>query len=346
MLRFVVRRLLLLVPVLLGLVTLLFVWLRALPGEPARAMLGEKATPAAIENINRLYGFDQPLLTQFVTYLNRLLHGDFGESTRTGQPVIGSFLERFPATIELASAALLFAVLLGVPLGYLAAGRHGGWLDNLTVGGSLIGVVIPVFFLAYLLKLVFAVGLPWRPFGLDLSVLAVLPTAGRQDPRIDATHITNFYVLDGLITQEWDAAWDALIHLVLPGIALGTIPLAIIVRITRASVLDVLGEDYVRTARSKGLRRTLISRRHVLRNALLPVVTTIGLQTGLLLSGAVLTETVFAFNGIGQYLFESISQLDYPVLQGFILFIAITYAIVNLLVDISYGLIDPRVRVS
>lgn len=340
------RRLLLLVPVLLGLVTLLFLWLRALPGDPARAMLGERATPAAIETINRLYGFDQPIATQYLTYLNRLLHGDLGNSTRTGQPVLGSFLERFPATVELASAALVFAVLLGIPLGYLAATRHGGWLDSLTVGGSLVGVVVPVFFLAYLLKLVFAVGLPWRPFGLDLAALGVLPTAGRQDPRIDATHITNLYVLDGLMTREWDAAWDAVLHLVLPGVALGTIPLAIIVRITRASVLEVLDEDYVRTARSKGLGRMLISRRHVLRNALLPVVTTIGLQTGLLLSGAVLTETVFAFNGIGQYLFESISQLDYPVLQGFILFIAVTYALVNLLVDLSYGLIDPRVRVS
>ncbi|MEH3077393.1 MAG: ABC transporter permease [Quadrisphaera sp.] len=239
-----------------------------------------------------------------------------------------------PATIELSVAALLFAVVLGIPLGYAAARRAGGALDTLMVGGSLLGVTIPVFFLAYLLKIVFSQWLPW------------LPTSGRQDPRIDATHVTGFYVLDGILTREWDASWDAVVHLVLPGIALGTIPLAIIVRITRASVLEVLGEDHVRTARAKGLPRALISRRHVLRNALLPVVTTIGLQTGLLFSGAVLTESVFAFNGIGSYLFQAISQLDYAVLQGFILFIALTYALVNLVVDLLYGVIDPRVRLS
>jgi len=329
-----VRRLALLVPVLLGLSVLLFAWLRALPGDPARTLLGERATPAAIERITAAYGFDQPLPVQYVTYLGQLLHGDLGTSSRTGEPVLESFLQRFPATIELAVAALLVAVLLGIPLGYAAARRHGGALDSLLVGGSLLGTVIPVFFLAYLLKLVFAVQLGW------------LPTAGRQDPRIDATHVTNFYVVDGLLTREWDASWDALVHLVLPALALGTIPLAIIVRITRASVLEVTGQDYVRTAEAKGLARSLVRRRHVMRNAMLPVLTTVGLQTGLLLSGAVLTETVFAINGIGSYLFDSISTLDYPVLQGFILFIALVYALVNLLVDISYGLVDPRVRVS
>ena len=334
MLRFLVRRLALLVPVLLGLSVLLFAWLRALPGDPARTLLGERATPAAIERITAAYGFDEPLPVQYLTYLGQLLRGDLGTSSRTGEPVLESFLQRFPATIELAVVALLVAVLLGIPLGYAAARRHGGALDSLLVGGSLLGTVVPVFFLAYLLKLVFAVQLGW------------LPTAGRQDPRIDATHVTNFYVLDGLLTREWDASWDALVHLVLPALALGTIPLAIIVRITRASVLEVTGQDYVRTAEAKGLARSLVRRRHVLRNAMLPVLTTVGLQTGLLLSGAVLTETVFAINGIGSYLFDSISTLDYPVLQGFILFIALVYALVNLLVDVSYGLVDPRVRVS
>ncbi|MEH3078507.1 ABC transporter permease [Quadrisphaera setariae] len=334
MLRFVVRRLLLLVPVLAGLVVLLFAWLRALPGDPARALLGQRATPESIAQVNAAYGFDQPLPVQFLTYVGRLLRGDLGSSSASGEPVLDSFLSRFPATIELSVAALLFAVVLGIPLGYAAARRAGGALDTLMVGGSLLGVTIPVFFLAYLLKIVFSQWLPW------------LPTSGRQDPRIDATHVTGFYVLDGILTREWDASWDAVVHLVLPGIALGTIPLAIIVRITRASVLEVLGEDHVRTARAKGLPRALISRRHVLRNALLPVVTTIGLQTGLLFSGAVLTESVFAFNGIGSYLFQAISQLDYAVLQGFILFIALTYALVNLVVDLLYGVIDPRVRLS
>jgi peptide/nickel transport system permease protein len=191
-----------------------------------------------------------------------------------------------------------------------------------------------VFFLAFILKWLLAIQVP------------LFPADGRQDPRIDATHHTNFFVLDGLLTGEWDAAWDALLHLVLPGVALGTIPLAIIVRITRASVLEVQSADYVRTARAKGLTRGLIRGRYILRNAMLPVVTTIGLQTGLLISGAVLTETVFAFNGIGRFLRDAIFTLDYPVLQGFIIFIALAYSLINLLVDISYSLIDPRVRVQ
>ncbi len=334
MLSFVARRLLLVVPVLAGLVVLLFAWTRALPGDPARALLGQRATPSGIEAVNELYGFDEPLPVQFAIYVRQVLTGDLGSSGYTGEPVVTSFVSRFPATVELTLAALLFAVGLGVPLGYLAARRAGSWLDGLTVGGSLLGVTIPVFFLAYLLKVVFSQWLGW------------LPTDGRQDVRIDATHVTGFYVLDGLLTREWDAALDALVHLVLPGIALGTIPLAIVVRITRASVLEVLGEDFVRTAEAKGLARRVIRSRHVLRNALLPVVTTIGLQTGLLLSGAVLTESVFAINGIGSYLFTAISQLDYAVLQGYILFIALIYALVNLAVDVLYGVIDPRVRVS
>ncbi|MCW2812274.1 MAG: putative peptide transporter permease protein [Friedmanniella sp.] len=341
MLRFVVRRLLLLVPVLFGLSVLLFAWLRALPGDPARTLLGDKATPEGIAQLNAFYGFDKPLVTQYLSYTARLLHGDFGSSPRTGQPVLGTFLERFPATVELALAALLFAIVFGIPLGYVAARRAGGWVDRLFVAGSLLGVVIPVFVLAYLLKIVFAVGIPG-----PLHALAFLPSSGRQDPRIDATHITNFYVLDGLLTREFDASWNAVTHLILPAVALGSIPLAIIVRMTRASVIDVLNEDYVRTAQAKGLSRSLITRRHVLRNAMLPVTTTIGLQTGLLLSGAVLTESVFAFNGIGSYLFDAISGLDYAVLQGFILFIAVIYALVNLVVDLLYGVIDPRLRTS
>lgn len=334
MLRFVLRRLALMVPVLVGLSILLFVWVRALPGDPARSLLGERATPEGIERVNAAYGFDRPVLEQYFLYVQALLQGDFGSSIETGRPVVESFTEKFPATLELGVTALLFAVVVGVPLGYLAARRQGRLLDTVVVSGSLLGVVTPVFFLAILLKLVFADWLGW------------LPTALRQDPRMDATHVTNFYVLDGILTQEWDAALDALQHLVLPALALGTIPLAIIVRITRASVAEVLHEDYVRTAEAKGLSRGTISRRHVLRNALLPVVTTIGLQAGLLLSGAVLTETVFSFNGIGQYLFEAIGKRDYPVLQGFIIFIAIIYSLINLLVDVLYGVIDPRVRAA
>ena len=334
MLRVIGKRLALLVPTLLGLSVLLFAWVRALPGGPATALLGDKATPEAVARINEVYGFDRPLLEQYVVYTGHLLRGDFGASIVTGRPVVEEFLTRFPATLELSLVALVFAVGIGVPLGYVAARHRGRLLDHSTVVLSLLGVTVPVFYLAFILKWLLAIQVP------------LFPADGRQDPRIDATHHTNFFVLDGLLTGEWDAAWDALLHLVLPGVALGTIPLAIIVRITRASVLEVQSADYVRTARAKGLTRGLIRGRYILRNAMLPVVTTIGLQTGLLISGAVLTETVFAFNGIGRFLRDAIFTLDYPVLQGFIIFIALAYSLINLLVDISYSLIDPRVRVQ
>jgi peptide/nickel transport system permease protein len=332
-LRFIVRRLLQLIPILLGLSVLLFAWLRSLPGGPAQAALGERATPEDIARYNELFGLDQPIYVQYLRFLGRALRLDFGTSARTGRAVTTEFLERFPGTVELTICAMIFAIGVGIPLGYLAARKHGSWVDSASVIGSLIGVAIPVFLLAYLLRVIFAVQLGW------------LPGSGRQDVRMEATRITNFYVLDGLLTREWDAAWDAVLHLILPAIALGTIPLAIIVRITRASVLDVVNEDYVRTANAKGLATATVRRRHILRNALLPVSTTIGLQTGLLLSGAVLTETVFAFGGVGSALYEALFARDFALLQGFILMLAIMYVLVNLLVDISYGFLDPRVRV-
>ncbi|GGS55989.1 peptide ABC transporter permease [Planobispora rosea] len=334
MLRFVVRRLALLVPILVGLSILLFLWVRALPGGPAEALLGERATPEAVARVKRLYGLDRPWYEQYLTWVGNVFRGDLGVSSRTQHPVLEELLRTFPATVELALTAMIFAVGVGVPLGYFAARRHGTWLDHLSVAGSLFGITIPVFFLGYMLKFVFA------------EKLGILPTDGRQDPLMDAEHPTGFYVLDGLVTGNPEAAWDALTHLVLPGVALGTIPLAIVVRITRASVLDVLHEDYVRTAEAKGLRPATIRGRHVLRNALLPVVTIIGLQVGLLLGGAVLTETVFAFPGFGKFMADSIMARDYAVLQGFILFTAVIFVLVNLLVDIAYGLIDPRVRTA
>jgi peptide/nickel transport system permease protein len=333
MLRFSVRRLLQLIPILFGLSILLFAWLRLLPGGPATALLGERATPERIAAINHAYGLDQPIWVQYWSYLTRIVRFDLGDSIQNGRPVTDVLRTQFPGTIELTIAALIFAVGVGIPLGYFAARRQGGPLDGLSVVGSLIGVTIPVFFLAFLLKYVFAVKLGW------------LPPSGRQDVRMNATHITNFFVLDGILTREYDASWDAMKHLILPAIALGTIPLAIIVRITRASVLEVVNEDYVRTAEAKGLTTAVIRRRHLLRNAMLPVVTTIGLQLGLLLSGAILTETVFAFPGIGQEIYSSILNKDYAVLQGAILVIAILYVVINLIVDLLYGVLDPRVRV-
>jgi peptide/nickel transport system permease protein len=334
MLRFIVRRLLLLVPILVGLSILVFLWIRALPGDPSAALLGERATEQAVAAIREQYGLDEPIHEQYLRYLGTLADGNFGVSVTSRRPVVDEFRQRFPATIELALAAMVFSILIGIPLGFLAAKRYGTWLDHSSLVASLIGISIPIFFLAILLKYVFAVRLGW------------LPTVGRQSVLISAEHPTNFYVLDGLVTGNWEALWDAIKHLVLPAIALGTIPLAIIARITRAAVLDVQNEDYVRTARAKGLSPGVVDRRHVLRNALLPVSTIIGLQTGLLLSGAVLTETVFAFPGIGTWLVEAIESRNYPVLQGGILFVAIVFVLVNLLVDLSYGLLNPRIRLS
>ena len=334
MARFVARRLLLLVPILLGVSILLFLWIRALPGGPAESLLGERATPEAVEQIERIYGLDRPIYVQYVKYLEKLVTGDLGTSIASRRPVTEEIGRRFPATIELALAAMVFAIVLGVPLGFVAAKRYGGVVDHASLVTSLIGISIPIFFLAILLKYLFAVELGW------------LPTIGRQDVLISADHPTGFYVLDGIVTLNFEAAWDASLHLILPAIALGSIPLAIVARITRAAVLDVQNEDYVRTARAKGVGSRIVDRRHVFRNAMLPVVTIIGLQTGLLLSGAILTERVFALPGMGSWLADSIGDRDYPVLQGGILFVALVFVIVNLLVDISYGLLDPRIRVS
>jgi peptide/nickel transport system permease protein len=334
MARFVVRRLLLLVPILLGLSILLFVWVRALPGSTAQSLLGERATPAAIERFNRQYGLDRPITTQYLAYLKTTLRGDLGTSVASRRPVTTEIRERFPATVELAFAAMIFAIVIGLPLGFFAAKRYGQAVDHSSLFLSLIGISIPVFFLAIILKYIFSVQLGW------------LPSIGRQDVLIDAEHPTGFYVLDGIVTGNWNAAWDASQHLLLPAIALGSIPLAIIARVTRASTLDVQNEDYVRTAKAKGLAPGTIDRRHVLRNALLPVTTIIGLQVGILLGGAVLTETVFAIPGMGSWLKEAIFNQDYPALQGGILFLAFVFVIVNLIVDISYGLINPQIRVS
>ncbi|MBB5958943.1 peptide/nickel transport system permease protein [Saccharothrix tamanrassetensis] len=332
MLRYTIRRLIQLVGVVLVLSLLLFAWLRALPGGPVSALLGERATPESREALTKQLGLDQPIFVQYFKFLGRALSGDFGVSTgvQPGDSAMEIFLQRFPATIELSFLAIVIAIAFGIPLGYLAAKRRGGWFDNLSVGGSLIGVAVPVFFLAYVLKDV-------------LSSALGLPTEGRQDA-INATRVTGFFVFDGVITQEWDAALNALEHLILPAVALSTIPFAVVFRITRAAVLDVLDEDFVRTAESKGLTAPVIRRRHVLRNAMLPVVTTIGLQTGALLAGAVLTEKVFSFAGVGQALAIGFERRDYPVLLLLIIMATIVYVVVNLLVDLSYAFIDPRIR--
>src|SRR5215211_4614582 len=288
MLRFVVRRLLLLVPILVGLSLLVFFWVRALPGSPADSILGERSTPALVQEYEERFGLDEPVYVQYWKYVQTTVKLDFGVSSATHRYVTDEIKERFPATVELALAAMLFSILFGIPLGFFAAKRHGGLFDHGSLFVSLIGVSIPVF----------AVRLGW------------LPSVGRIDVTSEVEHPTNFYVVDAIITRDWATLKDVLRHLVLPAIALGSIPLAIITRITRAAVLDVQNEDYVRTARAKGLPPQTVDRRHVLRNALLPISTIIGLQTGLLLSGAILTETVFSWGGMGQWMYEAITFRD------------------------------------
>jgi peptide/nickel transport system permease protein len=327
-LRFLVRRLLLLVPILIGVSLLVFFWIRALPGGPAESLLGERATPQAIAQIERQYGLDEPVPVQYWRYVQNVAEGDLGTSVTTRRPVVDELRERFPATVELAVAAMLFAVVFGIPLGYVAAKHYGTPIDHASLVASLLGISIPVFVLGILLKYVFAVQLGW------------LPTVGRLSVLIQLDHPTNFYMLDAIITGNMEALWDVLKHLVLPAIALGSIPLAIIARITRAAVLDVLNEDYVRTARAKGVAPHIVDSRHIFRNAI------VGLQVGLLLSGAVLTETVFAWPGVGTWLVDAISDRNYPVLQGGILFLSIIFVVVNLLVDLSYALVNPRIRLS
>lgn len=334
MIRFIVRRMLQMAGVLIVLSMLMFVWLRSLPGGPVSAILGERATPSRVAALEAALGIDQPIHVQYLKFMERALHGEFGISTGVlpGRDAFDIFLMRLPATIELSFFAMVLAITLGIPLGYFAARRSGSLLDSSAVIFSLVGVAVPVFFTAFLLKYYFAV--EW-----DL-----LPVSGRQSTGLDATRVTGFFVLDAIMTREWDAALDAFKHLILPGVALATIPFAVIFRITRASVLDVLDEDYVRTAEAKGLTAKVIRSRHVLRNAMLPVVTIIGLLSGALLAGAVLTETVFSYPGIGDALAQGYREKDYAVLQVLILASAAIFVLVNLLVDISYAIIDPRVR--
>jgi peptide/nickel transport system permease protein len=333
--KFILRRLLLLIPILLGLTVIIFLFIRLLPGDPASAILGERATPESLARVREALGLDRPLPEQYWDYVSGLARGDLGSSFLTNRDVVDDFLQRFPATLELTVAAMLFALVLGIPLGMLTAKRRGSWIDNLGTVVSLIGISIPIFFLGLMLKFLFAIHWP------------ILPDSGRIDlieyliPRV-----TNLMTVDALLAGEWGGFVDALRHLVLPGIALGTIPLAIIMRITRASVIDVLNEDYVRTANAKGLRSDVVDRRHVLRNAMLPVVTVIGLQTGLLLGGAILTETIFGWGGVGKWIYDAVLSSDYQVIQSGVLLLALIFVLVNLVVDVSYALLNPRIRYS
>ncbi len=332
MLRFIVRRVLGAIPVLFGLSVILFLFLRLLPGDPAVAILGQHATPQLIAQIHETLGLDQPLYLQYLSYLGKLVHGDFGASIVDSRPVWDTFLVRFPGTIELTIGALIFAVGLGIPLGRLAARHANGWIDGLVTVVSLFGISIPIFVLGYTLVFVFGVQLHW------------LPALGQIDPRLNVEPVTHFAIIDATLSGNFNAVLDAFSHLILPSIALGSIPLATVTRITRAAVIDVSNEDYVRTARAKGLTRRRVDDRHIMRNAWLPVTTVIGLQVGSLLAGAVLTETVFSWNGVGSWVVNAIQNHDYIVVQSLIMIFATIFLTVNLIVDIGYAFLNPRIR--
>jgi peptide/nickel transport system permease protein len=354
--QFVVRRVLVTIPVLLGIVFIVFALARLVPGDPCRAVLGERATDELCSDFIHRYGLDQPIPVQFVSYLQQLGSGDLGVSIKHSEPVTQLLVERLPTTIELTIMAMIFAVCVGVPLGLVSAYRHNSKTDVGTMVFANFGVSMPVFVLGLLLAFLFAIVLKDTPFSLPpsgrlssgVTVHSLIQVWGLENltgPLRDVLQfVSGFYIFTSLITGQWGPMIDSFRHLILPAIALGTIPLAIIARITRSSLLEVLGQDYVRTARAKGLGERGVVLRHAARNALLPVVTIIGLQLGALLSGAVLTETVFNLAGVGRSLYEAITGRDYVVIQGFTLLIALIYVVINLAVDISYGFLDPRVR--
>ena len=305
---------------------------RAIPGDPAQILLGQTATPEAVRETRTRLGLDEPIILQYLLFLRDAATGDLGDSIVTGQPVTTTLLEKFPATLELALAALLFAVVVGVPIGVIAAVRQYSLLDRITSVIALTGVSMPIFWLAMVFVVIFTVNLEWLPF------------PGRVGNEVSFTSYTGVYTLDTLITFNLPAFWDVLKHLILPAVALGTIPMAVVTRMTRSSMLEVMNEDYVRTAKAKGVVPWRVVFRHALRNAMLPTVTVIGLQFGLLMGGAILTETIFTWNGIGQYALQSINGRDYAGIQGVVLYGAVFFVFINLLVDVLYAVLDPRVR--
>ncbi len=333
MLRFILNRLLLIVPTFIGITLVAFIFIRLLPGDPVILMAGERGlSDQRHAELMAQFGFDQPLWKQYADYIAGLLHGDFGYSFSTKKPVLGEFMARFPATLELALCSIVLATVLGVAAGILAAVRRGSWIDQLTMGTALVGYSMPIFWWALLLIILFSTKLGWTPVSGRIALTQFFPS------------VTGFMLIDSLIAGKPAAFWSAVHHLILPTIVLATIPLAVIARQTRSAMLEVLGEVYIMTAKSKGLAPRRVVWLHALRNALIPVVTTIGLQVSVLMGGAILTETIFSWPGIGKWMIDSISRRDYQVVQGGLLLIAAVVMFVNLTVDLLYGLINPRVR--
>jgi peptide/nickel transport system permease protein len=330
--RYAIRRSLTIVPVLLGVSVLVFSFIHLIPGDPALTMLGERATPEKVAEVRARLGLDRPIWQQYVLYVGHALRGDLGVSIVRGDPVANDLLRRFPATVELAMAAILVAIALGIPIGVASAVWRNTLLDSVARLGALTGVSMPIFWLGLVLA--------WF-FGVQLRIL---PTGFRLASGTTFVPWTNFVILDSVLQGDWGSLADALRHLILPALALATIPLAVIARMTRASMLEVLSREYIRTAEAKGLSRRAVILRHALRNALLPVLTVIGLQVGRLLAGAILTETIFSWPGIGLWVYEAIESRDYAIVQGVSLFIAVIVVGVNLITDVLYAAVDPRIK--
>jgi peptide/nickel transport system permease protein len=320
------------IPVLIGVSIVVFFMVRAIPGDPAQILLGQLATQERVEQLRESMGLDKPLIVQYGLFLKDAVQGDLGTSIVTGRPVTTELLVRFPATLELTAFAMLIAVLVGVPVGVISAVTQYSILDKITAVLALTGISMPIFWLAMILIVIFTVN------------LGLLPFPGRLGSGYAITAITGLVLVDSLLTLNFAGFWDGLLHLIMPALALGTIPMAIITRMTRSSMLEVMGEDYVRTARAKGVVPWRVVFKHALRNAMLPTVTVIGLQTGLLMAGAIVTESIFSWPGVGQIAYESINRRDYAMIQGVVLYGAALFVLVNLLVDILYAVLDPRVR--
>lgn len=331
MVSFIVRRLLQVIPVLLGVSIIVFFMVRLIPGDPAQLLLGQQATQEQVAALREQLGLNEPIITQYFLFITNALTGDLGMSL-TGQPVTTELVERFPATLELTLAALLFAVLIGIPVGVIAAVRQYSWIDRLTSVIALTGVSMPIFWLALILVVVFTVN------------LQLLPFPGRLSSGTAIISITGMVIPDSILTGNFAGLWDGIKHLILPAVALGTIPMAVVTRMTRSSMLEVMNEDYIRTAHAKGVLPRRVIFKHALRNAMLPTVTVIGLQFGLLMGGAILTETIFGWNGIGQFALDSVNRRDYAAIQGVVLYGAFFFVLLNLIVDVLYAVLDPRVR--
>lgn len=359
MTKYIIRRIILSIPVLLGILVVTFTIARLIPGDPCKAILGEKATAEVCDRFIRQRGLDKPIPVQFGIYMRDVLKGDFGDSIRFSRPVTAILVERLPLTIELGLMALTIAILVGIPLGIISAIRRNSIADVTTMIVANTGVSMPVYWLGLMLAYIFALVLKGTPFWLPPSGrlsagVAPVPfyqvwglhiSEGTTQFQI-AEFISNMYILNSLITGQWEVLKDAITHLILPSVALSTIPLAIIARMTRSSMLEVLRQDYIRTARAKGLEERMVVLKHAFRNAQLPIVTIIGLQMGTLFAGAVLTETIFGLAGVGRMLFEAITARDFPIVQAFTVVIAIGYVLINLLVDLTYGFIDPRIKLE